>query len=122
MPTYDYECENGHRFETFQSMKDEPLTECVDCGGKAKRLIGPGAGFLFKGDGFYVTEYRSKEYKEKAKAESGKSKPSDSGSSGRTGGPDAAGSTSGSGQTKRSKDSSSSSSSGSRKSGGGSSG
>jgi putative FmdB family regulatory protein len=71
MPTYDYECENGHRFEAFQSMKDEPLQQCVQCGAKAKRLIGPGAGFLFRGDGFYITDYRSKSYKEKAKSESG---------------------------------------------------
>lgn len=70
MPTYDYECEKGHRFEVFQSMKDEPLTECVECGAKVKRLIGPGAGFLFRGDGFYITDYRSKSYKEKAKSES----------------------------------------------------
>jgi putative FmdB family regulatory protein len=69
MPTYEYECENGHRFEVFQSMKDEPLSACTECGGKARRRIGPGAGFLFKGSGFYSTEYRSKEYKEKAKSE-----------------------------------------------------
>ena len=71
MPTYDYECEQGHRFEAFQSMKDEPLRVCVQCGANAKRLIGPGAGFLFRGDGFYITDYRSKSYKEKAKSESG---------------------------------------------------
>src|SRR5262245_10930207 len=70
MPTYEYECENGHRFELFQSMKDEPLSQCTQCGAKAKRLIGPGAGFLFRGGGFYSTEYRSKDYKQKAKAES----------------------------------------------------
>lgn len=69
MPTYDYQCENGHRFEAFQSMKDEPLRECKECGAPAKRLIGPGAGFLFKGGGFYITDYRSKEYKEKAKSD-----------------------------------------------------
>jgi len=78
MPTYDYECEQGHRFETFQSMKDEPLRECVQCGAKAKRLIGPGAGFLFRGDGFYITDYRSKSYQEKAKSESGKAEKSTS--------------------------------------------
>lgn len=70
MPTYDYQCENGHRFEVFQSMKDDALTACTECGGKARRIIGPGAGFLFKGSGFYTTEHRSKEYKEKAKSES----------------------------------------------------
>lgn len=71
MPTYDYLCENGHRFEAFQSMKDEPLKACVECGAGVKRLIGPGAGFLFRGDGFYITDYRSKTYQDKAKAEAG---------------------------------------------------
>jgi len=70
MPTYDYECENGHRFEAFQSMKDDPLRECRDCGAPVRRLIGPGSGFIFKGGGFYITDYRSKDYKDKAKAES----------------------------------------------------
>ena len=74
MPTYDYLCEEGHRFEVFQSMKDDPLTECTECGGPARRLIGAGAGFLFKGDGFYITDYRSKEYKDKAKADTSKTK------------------------------------------------
>jgi putative FmdB family regulatory protein len=70
MPTYDYLCEKGHRFELFQSMKDDAVTECKECGGPVKRLIGAGAGFLFKGDGFYITENRSKEYKKKASADS----------------------------------------------------
>jgi putative FmdB family regulatory protein len=77
MPTYDYECEKGHRFEAFQSMKDEPLRECRECGAPVRRLIGPGSGFIFKGGGFYITDYRSKDYKEKAKSES---KPAESGS------------------------------------------
>ena len=72
MPTYEYECENGHRFEVFQPMKAEPLSECVECGSKVRRLIGPGAGFLFRGGGFYSTDNRSKDYKQKAKAESPK--------------------------------------------------
>jgi predicted nucleic acid-binding Zn ribbon protein len=55
----------------FQSMKDEPLSVCIECGAPARRRIGPGAGFLFRGDGFYITDYRSKTYKEKAKSESG---------------------------------------------------
>lgn len=79
MPTYDYQCQNGHEFEVFQSMKDDPLTECRECGAPVKRLIGPGAGFLFKGDGFYITDYRSKDYHKKAKAEN--SKASDSSTS-----------------------------------------
>ncbi len=69
VPTYDYLCEQGHRFEAFQSMKDEPLKACVECGAGVKRLIGPGAGFLFRGDGFYITDYRSKTYQDKAKAD-----------------------------------------------------
>lgn len=89
MPTYDYECEMGHRFEAFQSMKDEPLQQCVECGAKVKRLIGPGAGFLFRGDGFYITDYRSKSYKEKAKSESGSaSKEAKGGKSKKEGGSD----------------------------------
>lgn len=73
MPTYDYLCENGHRFELFQSMKDDALTTCQECEAPVKRLIGTGAGFLFKGDGFYITDYRSKEYKKQASADSPKS-------------------------------------------------
>ena len=107
MPTYDYGCENGHSFELFQSMKDEPLLACPECGGKAKRRIGTGAGFIFKGGGFYITENRSKEYKEKVKSESPvksetPAKPADGGSSGGSGpsgGASGAGSSSGSGGT-----------------------
>lgn len=72
MPTYEYECiKCGERFEKFQSMKDEPLTVCPDkkCKGTLKRLIGKGAGFIFKGPGFYATDYRSSSYKEKQKKE-----------------------------------------------------
>jgi len=72
MPTYEYECQKcGHRFEEFQSMKDAPLTKCPQCKGKVKRLIGAGAGFLFKGSGFYITDYRSSSYSEKKKKEGG---------------------------------------------------
>ncbi len=70
MPTYEYECPKcGKGFEIFQSMKDEPLTKCPQkgCRGKVKRLIGTGAGLLFKGSGFYITDYRSSGYKEAAK-------------------------------------------------------
>ncbi len=59
MPTYDYECDScGHRFELFQSMTDEPARTCPKCGGGVRRLIGVGAGFIFKGAGFYSTDYR----------------------------------------------------------------
>lgn len=76
MPTYEYSCEKcGKTFETVQSMRDEPLRECPKelCRqkkwghGKVKRLIGTGAGLLFKGSGFYITDYRSNSYKEGAK-------------------------------------------------------
>ncbi len=72
MPTYDYECSNcGRRFELFQKMSDPPCETCPDCGGPVRRLIGAGAGLLFKGSGFYITDYRSPEYKTKAAGDSG---------------------------------------------------
>ena len=76
MPTYEYHCEKcGKNFETFQSMKDAPFKECPKelCRmkkwghGKVKRLLGTGAGLIFKGSGFYITDYRSKSYTEAAK-------------------------------------------------------
>ncbi len=70
MPTYEYECAKcGKTFEVFQSMKDEPLKTCPDkkCKGKVKRLLGTGAGLIFKGSGFYITDYRSEGYKAAAK-------------------------------------------------------
>ncbi len=82
MPTYDYECEHcGHTFEAFQSIKAEPLKTCPSCKRKAlRRLIGCGAGVIFKGAGFYATDYRSKDYQKKAKADKeSSSKPSGSG-------------------------------------------
>ena len=81
MPTYDYECEKGHRFEVFQKMSDDPVAECPDCGAKAGRKISGGAGFLFKGDGFYITDYRSDDYKKKASADRADSSSSDSSTS-----------------------------------------
>jgi len=60
LPTYDYKClKCDKRFEIFQSMKDEPLKNCPDCGGEIKRLIGSGAGTIFKGTGFYHTDYKN---------------------------------------------------------------
>ena len=88
MPTYDYECEScGKSFEYFQSISESPKTKCPECGrSKLKRLIGAGAGFLFKGSGFYVTDYRSSDYKAKAKADtSGSSGSSSSASSSSSG-------------------------------------
>ncbi|MEX2608145.1 MAG: FmdB family zinc ribbon protein [Kiritimatiellia bacterium] len=77
MPTYDYECQECmHRLEAFHAMSAPPLTECPACGKPAlKRKIGTGAGLIFKGSGFYQTDYRSDGYKKSAEAESGKSKP-----------------------------------------------
>jgi putative FmdB family regulatory protein len=72
MPTYDYECTKcGHRFELFQSMLAKPRKRCPKCGGALRRLIGPGAGMIFKGSGFYATDYRSTSYKEQRHKESG---------------------------------------------------
>jgi putative FmdB family regulatory protein len=64
VPTYEYECAAcGHRLEQFQSIKDAPLKKCAKCGKlKLKRLIGAGAGVIFKGSGFYTTDYRSPSY------------------------------------------------------------
>ena len=59
MPTYDYECSNGHRFEYLQSITAAPLTECVTCGEPVRRLIGGGTGIIFKGSGFYVTDSKN---------------------------------------------------------------
>jgi putative FmdB family regulatory protein len=60
MPTYDYKCTKcGHKFELFQTMSAEPIEKCPACGGKVKRLIGAGAGPLFKGSGFYQTDYKN---------------------------------------------------------------
>ena len=71
MPTYEYECLKCKKpFEVFQSMRAEPLKTCPLCGGKVKRLIGTGAGIIFKGGGFYQTDYRSSSYKTSAKADS----------------------------------------------------
>lgn len=80
MPNYDYLCSScGKTFEVFQSMNDPRLETCpdADCGGSVRRLIGTGAGIIFKGSGFYATDYRSASYKESAKSDkpAGDSKP-----------------------------------------------
>ncbi len=71
MPTYDYICENcGYEFERFQSITARPLRKCTVCGRRAlKRLIGAGAGVIFKGTGFYETDYRSEDYKKSKEKE-----------------------------------------------------
>ena len=71
MPTYDYVCDAcDHRFELFQSIKDNPKKKCPECGKqKLRRLIGAGAANVFKGSGFYQTDYRSDSYKKSAAAD-----------------------------------------------------
>ena len=72
MPTYDYVCDAcDHKFELFQSITAEPEKKCPECGKKKlRRLIGPGAAIVFKGSGFYQTDYRSDSYKKRAEADS----------------------------------------------------
>ena len=81
MPTYEYQCPQcGHKFEEFQSIKAAPLKKCPNCGGnKVQRMIGCGAGLIFKGSGFYCTDYRSDGYQKAAKKDNGSTpaKPSD---------------------------------------------
>ena len=81
MPTYEYECEAcGHRFEKFQSITAAALRKCPACGkSRLRRLIGAGAGVIFKGSGFYETDYRSDSYRKAVEKESsaGKDKTSE---------------------------------------------
>jgi putative FmdB family regulatory protein len=86
MPTYEYVCQKcGHQFEQFQSISAKPLATCPKTActqkrwgkGKVKRAISGGAGLLFKGSGFYITDYRSEKYKEAAKKESTTSSSTD---------------------------------------------
>src|SRR5437588_7989306 len=79
MPTYEYQCEAcGHEFDEFQTMSEDPLTKCPKCGKKKlRRLFGTGAAVLFKGSGFYETDYRSESYKKAASADKEAAKPAD---------------------------------------------
>lgn len=104
MPTYDYVCDGcGHTFELFQSIKDEPQKKCPQCKkSKLRRLFGAGAAIVFKGSGFYKTDYRSESYKKGAsadapKSESKSSEKSSGDSKGSSGGGDKGGSKSKSG-------------------------
>ena len=75
MPTYDYECLNCHeRFEIFQNITEKPLKKCINCNGEIKRLISGGNGLIFKGSGFYITDYKNNnnKYKNSANKESKK--------------------------------------------------
>lgn len=83
MPTYEYKCSNcSHTFEVFQSINAEPLKECPKCKGELKRLIGPGAGPIFKGSGFYQTDYKNSSAKTAKKTSSDKTKNTESKPSG----------------------------------------
>ncbi len=77
MPTYDYKCNHcDHSFELFQHITEKPVKKCPACGKlKAQRVIGSGSAIIFKGSGFYQTDYRSEEYKSKAKKETESVKP-----------------------------------------------
>jgi len=86
MPTYVYRCNDcGREFEEFQTMTEKPLETCPSCKGKAQRIISGGAGFLFKGPGFYSTDYRSDSYKKSAAADTGGNPPTSSSSSSSSG-------------------------------------
>src|SRR5947199_9914425 len=84
MPTYDYECDAcGHTFELFQSITEPVKKKCPKCGkSKLRRLLGTGAAVIFKGSGFYQTDYRSDSYKQAAKAD--QSPPSSTGDAGKS--------------------------------------
>jgi putative FmdB family regulatory protein len=76
VPTYQYHCTDcGHDFEEFQAITDKPLDRCPRCGGKPQRVITGGAGFLFKGSGFYITDHRSESYKKAAAREKSSDPP-----------------------------------------------
>jgi putative FmdB family regulatory protein len=77
MPTYEYECTAcGHSFERFQSMSAAPLKRCPKCRRRVRRVLGTGAGIIFKGSGFYATDYRSSTYSREAKKDSTAPTPS----------------------------------------------
>jgi putative FmdB family regulatory protein len=71
MPTYEYRCSAGHEFEQVQRMSEPPVDRCPQCGEPAERLLSAGGGLLFKGSGFYITDYRSDSYRKAAAADSG---------------------------------------------------
>lgn len=83
MPTYDYRCKDcGHHLEVFQSVKDAPLATCPKCGGNLQRLISGGSGLIFKGSGFYITDYKNG--KSKSNVSSDSDKPADTQKTGET--------------------------------------
>lgn len=86
MPTYEYRCPEGHTFDLFQRMSDDPVADCPECGAAAERILSGGGGLLFKGEGFYITDYRSDSYKKAAKKDSGGGESSAGASKGDSGG------------------------------------
>lgn len=87
MPTYEYRCPAcKHEFEKLQKMSDEPGAPCPECGAAAERLLSGGAGLLFKGSGFYITDYRSDSYKKAAGLEGGSGSGGENKKGGESGG------------------------------------
>ena len=76
MPTYEYVCTKGHKFEAFQSIKDKPLASCPRCGSAVRRVINGGMGVIFKGSGFYTTDYKKSSALTGGNGSSGKEKES----------------------------------------------
>jgi putative FmdB family regulatory protein len=106
MPTYEYQCDAcNHNFDEFQSIMAKPLKKCPQCGKqKLRRVFGIGSAILFKGSGFYQTDYRSESYKAGAKADAESNKPaSDNGTTGKTDTPAAAPANDGKGESKSTK-------------------
>lgn len=97
MPTYEYRCPNGHAFDLFQKMSAEPGANCPECGEPSERQLSGGAGFLFKGDGFYITDYRSDSYKKAAASDPGSAGATGAGGSAKASGGSEQGSTGASG-------------------------
>ena len=104
MPTYEYQCDVcDHNFDEFQSISDKPLKKCPKCGKpKLRRVFGTGAAILFKGSGFYETDYRSESYKKAAKAEQEAAKPASSNGTSGTAGTNGAASAESGGKGKKS--------------------
>ena len=105
MPTYDYVCDAcDHKFELFQSITAEPEKKCPECGKrKLRRLIGAGAAIVFKGSGFYQTDYRSESYKKRAEADKPASDSSSKGSESKSESKSASGGTAGKSEKKTKK-------------------
>lgn len=78
MPTYEYRCANGHTFERVQRISDPPVDTCPECGEAAERMLSGGGGLLFKGSGFYITDYRSDKYRKAAESDKAPAKAPES--------------------------------------------